>query len=200
MLTFDSTSHVYRWNSRRIPSVTQCLEPLFDWTSIPRDVLEHKRQVGIAVHHAIHLELSGGGLDFDTIHPDCRGYFETWQNFRKECRFDPWLIEYQVTSDELGEYYRYAGTLDEYGLLQGQPALIDWKTSMVLNEEAVGAQTAAYLKALHRNGIAKLSDRRYALKLSKAGLYRLEPYRRLDDDWRRFVDQRKRWQPERLNA
>jgi len=192
MLTFDSTSHVYRWNSRRIPSVTQTLEPLFDWSSIPPGILEHKRQVGIAVHHAIHLELSGG-VDPATIHPDCLGYFEAWQRFRDENKFEPILTEFQVTSDELGEYYRYAGTLDQYGLLQGQPALIDWKTSMLLNIEAVGAQTAAYLKALKRMGLASLSDRRFALKLSKAGLYRLDPYRRLDDDWQRFVYQRKRW-------
>lgn len=199
MLSFDPRSHVYRWNNRRIPSVTQCLEPLFDWASIPAAVLMHKRLVGIAVHKAIHLDLSGG-VDPDTIHPDCRGYFEAWRAFRNECQFEPILTEFQVTSDELGEYYRYAGTLDEYGLLQGKPALIDWKTSMLLNVEAVGAQTAAYLKALTRMGLASLSDRRYALKLSKAGLYRLDAYRRLDDDWQRFVYQRKHWQPERTHA
>jgi hypothetical protein len=192
MLNFDQTAHRYTWHGKRVPSVTQCLEPLFDFSQVPAGVLERKRQIGRAVHEAIQIELTEG-VDPDSIVPACRGYFDAWCRFRDECEFEPVLVEYLVHNDELGEGLRYAGTLDEWGLLQGYPALIDWKTTMLLNADAVGAQTAAYLKALVRMGTGSLSDRRYALKLSADGRYKLEPYRRLDDDWQRFVRQLKAW-------
>jgi hypothetical protein len=94
----------------------------------------------------------------------------------------------------------YAGTLDEWGLLQGAPALIDWKCTFMLHREAVGSQTAAYLKALVRAGIGSLSDKRFALKLNSDGRYKLERYRDLDDDWQRFVRLLKEWQPEEATA
>ena len=185
-LAFDPTAHRYTWNGARIPSVTQVLGPLFDWTKVPPALLEHKRQIGTVVHTAIHMELTGG-VDLSSIHPQALPYFDAWRRFRDECSFEPVLVEYRVCSDELGEDHRYAGTLDEWGYLQGCQALIDWKTSMLLNYDAVGAQTAAYLKALVRSGIGALSDKRFALKLGADGRYELERFRKLDDDWQRFA-------------
>jgi hypothetical protein len=186
MLSFDPIPHRYTWNGRPVPSVTQCLEPLFDWSSVPPEVLENKRRIGVEVHHAIENDLLGKRR---AIHASAQPYFDAWRRFRDECRFEPILIEYRVTSGELGERLRYAGTLDEWGLLQEYPALIDWKTSLVLNTPAVGAQTAAYLKALvnMKSVGAALSDRRFALKLGKDGRYKLERFRAIADDWQRFV-------------
>jgi hypothetical protein len=168
--------------------VTQALEPLFDWSRVPPAVLENKRRIGKDVHKAIHIELTAPyGVDLRTIKADVLPYFQSWLRFRNECEFDPRLVEHKVTSDELGEDLRYAGTLDEWGYLQGSPALIDWKTSMLLNVDGVGAQTAAYLKALVRSGIGALSNKRFALKLGADGRYELERFRKLDDDWQRFV-------------
>lgn len=186
MLDFDPIPHHYTWNGKRVPSVTQCLETLFDWSSVPPALLEHKRVIGLEVHRAIENELLGAP---NGIHPSALPYFDAWRRFRDECRFDPILTEYRVCSGELGEQLRYAGTLDGWGLLQESPALIDWKTTFMLNVPAVGAQTAAYLKALVRMRVvgAALSDRRFALKLGKDGRYKLERFRALDDDWQRFV-------------
>jgi len=188
MLSFDPIPHRYTWNARPVPSVTQCLEPLFDWSAVPPDVLERKRQIGLALHRAIELDLQDR-LDESTIDEAVRGYFQAWRAFRAECRFEPTLVEHRVTSDELGEPLRYAGTLDAWGHMQGYPCLVDWKTSLVLNGPAVGAQTAAYLKALVRMGEvgARLSDWRYALKLAGDGRFKLERFRALDTDWQRFV-------------
>ena len=186
MLNFEPTAHRYTWNKRTIPSVTQALEPLFDFSSVPYSVLERKRQIGTQVHHAIEAEiLDGNGARM--VDADAMPYFTSWCNFRSECDFQPVLVEHRVTSDELGERYRYGGTLDEWGLLQHHPALIDWKTCLQLNTTAVGAQTAAYLKALVREGIASLSDRRFALKLGANGRYQLVRFRALSDDWGAFV-------------
>lgn len=188
MLNFDPIPHRYTWNGRTVPSVTQCLEPLFDFSDVPRATLERKARIGTTVHQAIHEEMLGH-LDLDTIDADSLPYFDAWRRFRDECNFEPVLIEYRVTSAELGEQFRYAGTLDEWGFLQGYPAIIDWKTCLVLNTPAVGSQLAAYLKGLiHMNTVgAALSDRRFALQLGKDGRYKLQRFRALDDDWQRFV-------------
>lgn len=194
MLSFDPVQHHYHWKGRRVPSVTQCLEPLFDFSMVPRAVLARKQQIGVAVHKAIELELAGR-LDRNSIDPECRPYFEAWLRFRDECLFEPILVEHRITSDEEGERFRYAGTLDEWGYLQRHPGLVDWKTTMLLNVQGVGSQTAAYLRALVREGIASYSDRRFALKLGKDGRYKLERFRSLEDDWLRFVRLLKAWEP-----
>lgn len=191
MLTFDPQPHAYYWNGRRVPSVTQVLEPMFDWSRVPEHILERKRQIGQAVHEAIHLELQGG-VDRSSIDPACRPYFDAWCRFRDEKEFEPVLVEYRVYSDEYGEDLAYAGQLDEWGLLTKDQALIDWKCTLFLNTEAVGAQLAAYLCALHRAGIAALSDKRFALKLSREGTYQLVPFRRLHDDMSLFMKCRRR--------
>lgn len=188
MLEFDPVPHRYTWNGRRVPSVTQALSTLFDFDAVPPAVLERKRLIGVEVHRAIHQDMTGH-FDSRTISEDSAPYFTAWLRFRDECRFEPVLSEFQVTNDELGERLRYAGTLDNWGLLQSEPAIIDWKTCLVLNTPAVGAQLAAYLKALVRMDIvgAALSDKRFALKLGKDGRYKLERFRALADDWQRFV-------------
>src|SRR3982751_6404807 len=129
MLTFEDSTHTYRWHGQRIPSVTQALYTLFDFSAVPPDVLERKRKIGVAVHKAIHEEMLGR-LDLASIDAASLPYFDAWRRFRDECNFDPVLIEYRVTSAELGEQFRYAGTLDEWGMLQSYHALIDWKTCL----------------------------------------------------------------------
>ena len=59
VLTFDPEKHEYRINGVLVPSVSQILAPLYDFSKIPRDVLERKRQIGTAIHKAIELDLLG---------------------------------------------------------------------------------------------------------------------------------------------
>lgn len=192
MLNFDPTRHHYHWYGKRVPSVTQCLDRLFDFSQIPAATLERKRQIGIAVHAAIHMELTGC-LDPASIDPVCKPWWDAWCRFRDDLKFEPVLVEFRVVNTELGPAYTYAGTLDEWGYLQGYPALVDWKCTFTLHTEAVGAQTAAYLKALVRMGFGSLQDRRFALKLGGDTRYKLEQFRRIDDDWARFVVHRRQW-------
>lgn len=195
-LTFDPEAHRYWIDGRPVPSVTAVLEPLFDWNAVPFKVLERKRQIGQAVHQAIHLELTVG-VDAASIDPQCAPYFEAWKRFREECEFEPVLVEHRVAFSLGG--LEYAGTLDEWGKLQGQPALIDWKCSMHLNYHATGAQTAAYLYALcaGTSGYGSLSDKRFAVKLGGDGRYKLERYRALDEDLQRFMHYLLRYKAER---
>jgi hypothetical protein len=164
MLTFNPERHEYRWNGQVVPSVTQVLEPLSDYSMVPAAVLERKKQIGLAVHAAIELDLKGD-LDESTIHPAWEGYFHGWRKFKEQSGFVVESTEQRVFSEK----YRFAGTLDLVGALHRVPALIDTKTTTVLMP-TVGPQTAAYAE-----GIKKPRINRYALQLSPDGKYNLEP-------------------------
>ncbi len=174
MLTFNRERHEYRWNGQIVPSVTQVLDPFSDYSMIPVATLERKKQIGVAVHLAIELDILGE-LDESTIHPAWSGYFDGWRKFRMHSGFIAELSEQFVYSEK----YRFAGTLDLVGELPTGPALIDAKTTTVLMP-TVGPQTAAYAEGIKRPRI-----NRYALQLSPDGKYNLAPCRD-KSDWATF--------------
>ena len=45
-LTFDEAAHEYRLDGRRLPSVTQLLAPLVDYSKVPRETLERAQALG----------------------------------------------------------------------------------------------------------------------------------------------------------
>lgn len=183
MLTFEEETHTYRVDGRRVPSVTQVLAPLFRWDLVPPETLERKRQIGNALHRAIHLELSGFTIDASTIDQSVMPFYNGWRAFRIECDYVPVLSEFRIHSLRSN----YCGTLDSWGQLQGRPALIDWKTAATIDHAAVGAQTAGYLMALAEQGIGSLADGRFALQLLPNGRYKLHRYVSVFDDGARFL-------------
>lgn len=188
MLTFEESGHVYRWHGERVVSVTQALRVLQNWDDVPAPVLEKKRLIGVALHKAIELEIQGV-LDPLSIDPLVQPYYEAWQAFRDETRFAPVLTECRVTTVVSG--MRYAGCVDAWGTMNGLPVIVDWKTSLVLDPAACGAQLAGYLVALTDMKIvgAQLSDRRIAVQFGSNGRYRLRRFTGFDSDWWRFTSQ-----------
>lgn len=174
MLTFDDPSHTYRWNGAIVPSVTQIIRPLYSFDGIPPDVREHKRQIGTAVHYACDL-IDRGTLDPASIAPEIAGYLVAYREFLA-AKKPEWAL---VESQHYNEVYRYAGTLDRAGDMDG-PALLDLKTGP--ESAAIGVQLAAYLKA------APLSPatHRYSLHLRDDGTYRLIEHTNRDD-WATFL-------------
>lgn len=165
MLSFDESKHEYRWKGKVVPSVTQVLKPLSDYSMVPDEVLNRKRDIGVAVHKAIELDLAGD-LDESSIDDIWAGYFEGWKKFKAESGF----IVTKSEQKGYSEKYGYAGTLDLLGELpKTGPALIDTKTCAVLMP-SVGPQTAAYAEIAKQPRI-----NRYALQLSPEGLYSLAP-------------------------
>ena len=75
-VTFDEESHTYRVNGVIYPSVSEILAPFCDFSRVPRDVLERKRQIGRATHKCIELD-EAGELDVDTVDPQVMPYFQS---------------------------------------------------------------------------------------------------------------------------
>lgn len=156
-----------------MPSVTEILRPLLDFSRVPPETLEFARLRGTAVHKATELH-DLGTLDEASVDDTVWPYLEAWRQFRSDTGFSPTLIEHRAYH----EGYGYCGTVDRRGVmtkLSGSPgAVIDIKTPVQLGP-VVGLQLAAYQEAMRRNGSCA-ADLRFAVQLRSDGQYRLVPY------------------------
>lgn len=168
MLTFDETKHEYRWNGSVVPSVTQILSPMVDYSMINPAVLIRAQMLGTYVHRTTEL-YDQDDLDMDTLPEEIAPYLNAWIKFKKECEFEPATIEQKLYHKVLG----YSGTSDRTGMVRGRLAVVDIKKMAQLGP-VIGMQLAAY-QELHKQDGAKVLDR-YALGLRPDGTYRMVPY------------------------
>lgn len=177
-LVFIENGHRYLLDGVEVPSVTQVLQPLSDYSKVPPAVLDHARQIGVAVHRACTL-WDAEDLVVETLDPRLGGYLAAWQRFRAETGFVVELAEQPVYS----LLYRCAGTFDRVGVftgMVGKPrALLEIKTTADFMP-SFGPQLAGYHQLLRDSG---LMDRRlaatlqrYAVQLREDGSYRLQTY------------------------
>jgi hypothetical protein len=180
LVTRFDPAHEYRDETGRIwPSVTGILGAVPPWLGrydrIPPDVLEYKRQLGTAVHHATALD-DQGLLDETTVCDAIVPYLEAWRRYRAESGFTPLTdaIERVVWHEALG----YAGALDRVGLLRsGRWLLPDVKSSDPSTGSDAGPQTAAYLEAYRSHGpLLPARIDRCSVHLQDDGTYRVVPH------------------------
>lgn len=178
MLQFDPVEHVYTVGAQRVPSVTQTLAPLIDYSQVPAAVLKRAQDLGTAVHRMTEL-YDLDDLDVDSLSQELLPYLTAWMRFRAETGFVPELIEQRWHHPVL----HFAGTLDRTGIIKGRRAVIDIKKMLRLGP-VIGVQLAAYKELCIKNGVA-IEDR-YGLGLRADGTYRLVPYTD-KHDWPTFL-------------
>lgn len=165
MLTFEPEAHVYAWNGKRIPSVTQVLDRLHDFSHVPMEVLEAAKTRGSNVHSACQF-FDEGDLDESSLEPSELGYVQAWQRFCAEHHPNWSMIETPLYHP----VFCYAGTPDRIGsILSGGvriDAQVDIKTS-ASSHPVWGVQTAAY------NAAANFTGRRFTCQLRANGTYKL---------------------------
>ena len=166
-LTFDESSHTYRWNGEIVPGVTSILRPLCNFDFVKPDVLAAASAFGTAVHRTCELS-DRDDLDEDRLDPALLPYLVQWRKFCADYGCEWQWIEAPFYNQTM----RYAGTVDRIGTVGGERAVLDIKTSASLYP-TVGPQTAAYARAFDPVGGASL--RRYGLRLDADG-YELKPY------------------------
>lgn len=177
-LQFFEDGHRYLLNGQPVPSVTQVLEPLTDYSHVPPAVLAHAQAIGTAVHRACEL-FDRDDLVMDSLDPRILGYLAAWQRFKSETGFVVEAAELRLASD----VYRVAGTLDRVGLLRGvlgKPrAILEIKTTADFMP-SFGPQLAGYWQLWRESKRLAtsqlLATRRYAVQLREDGTYRLQRY------------------------
>jgi hypothetical protein len=180
-LTFDAATHTYRHDGFVVPSVTTVLAGvrLIDFSRANPSDLDDARDRGHAVHAAVQYDCEGV-LDEATVAPGLLGYVDAARQWRLDARFDPFAVECRVYHPE----YRYAGTADMVGYLDGAPVVVDWKTGRA-SEVAADLQLAAYVAALRAAPPAEWSMRspfmaiqRFAIEVRANGTYKPHRYTR----------------------
>lgn len=143
-LEFEPAAHRYLLDGLEQLSVTTILrhEGLsIDYGMVDPATLAAAGHRGSQVHHAVALFELGRDWQAET-EPRFWPYIECYIRWRSTAGWSPLYIEQLV----LSRLYGYVGTLDSWGLLFGDSALIDVKTRDL--DEVDGFQTAAYLAAL----------------------------------------------------
>ncbi len=186
VLTFDEPNHEYRWKGAVVPHVTGVIDPLVDYSAVPRGVLEGARQKGKHVHKMVEF-WALGQLDEAGLPAWMRPVLDQWLKFVKDTGFIVLASERQVYHPQ----YDYAGTLDLRGMMTNHPkfrghGVLDIKRSFMAGA-VTGLQTAAYAEADDAWGIQEAphwTDRiawRGALKLNENGPYRFEAFEKRSD-------------------
>lgn len=168
---FNAERHEYTVDGQRVPSVTQVLRPLYDFSHVSPEVLAAKGELGTAVHLACELD-DADDLDEATVGESVRPYLDGYRLF-KQHKATRVIATEQVVSHRLG----YAGKLDLITEFDDARWLVDWKTPLVISP-AVALQTAAYVAALPPELAppAGMKQKRAALQLKNDGTYKLHEF------------------------
>ena len=118
-ITFQEEGHQYRIDGVSVPSVTQVVDQLHNFTGSPGAAAER----GTIIHKACELFILGI-LDWSTVDASILPEVETFAAWWEESRFKPLLVEGLVGSKRYG----FAGRLDLFGVWKTGLALIDFKT------------------------------------------------------------------------
>ncbi len=181
-IQFNEELHEYRVDGVVMPSVTKILAAsgLADFSAIPDRIRNFVLMRGKAAHRAGHYLLEGD-LDEASVDPLIAGYVDALKSFLFHSGFNPLpgMIERRVHNGA----HHYCGTYDAVGklpALNGQLAIVDWKTGMM---SGVEYQLAAYLLCIPN------VYHRASVKLNKDGTFSVKPYSvmRLRDDQARFI-------------
>lgn len=164
-IKFEDIGHRYTVDGVAVPHVTGVLHA----TGIVDDrwYTEECARRGTAVHVGCEL-MDRGVLDWSTVDQRIEPYMRAWEQFTEDMRPD-WLgIEGRVFS----EVHRVAGRYDRWGMVYGEPVVVDIKTGTA--QRWARLQLAAYSMMLTERSGGRIE--RMAVELRADGRYQIYPY------------------------
>lgn len=172
MLDFTPENHTYRWNGKRVPSVTQIMEDvgIIDYGHIPPATRAMALERGRLVHEITSM-YDESDLDEGSVDESLIPYLNAWRNFLADTRFVISLNEYRHYSEKYG----YAGQLDRSGSMVIVSGSADILLDIKTNDAPYWTrwQTAAYAN-FFENPSRFL---RMSVELHKDETYRIQEYK-----------------------
>jgi hypothetical protein len=178
-LEFNKDGHVYQLDGRVVPSVTQVLAPLVDFSMVRPEVLEAARAFGNHVHQACHLD-DQEALDWSELDPALVPYVTAWRAFLRDTGAVVIASEQPIAHATLG----YAGTPDRVLMMKREIVVPDLKATSVV-PRSVGPQTSGYAKA-YQSQHGGREPGRLCVQLKADGTYSSHR-RREPTDWSVFL-------------
>lgn len=177
---FDESTHTYMLGGVELPSVTRIIRYLAvdKANNADPNMALIARERGSIVHEATVMYDYSGEIP-DDFPAEYAPYLEAYVQFCRDCKPQWTLIEHAMGSNAY--YMGYAGTLDRFGLIDGEYAILDIKTSYKVDMPSLSAQLAAYMSLLYKeysptkkwDEIIEKGLNLYGLQLMRDGKYRL---------------------------
>lgn len=166
-LTFQEKDHKYFLDGKEIPSVSELTR------FISREIygeadpiaLQRAAEKGTAVHDALQQLDETGTVE---VPEEYSGYIQAYMKFREEHNVEWEKVEWMLTDGV------FAGRIDRYGLVDGVPCILDFKTTARITKEHELLYSVAltlYFKLVRFN--EKIADKLYVLQLKQDGTYKL---------------------------
>lgn len=174
---FDEATHTYTLDGVELPSVTHIIRYLAVDKAKNADpnAAAIARERGTLVHQEAMLFDYTNSFSSD-IDSDCAPYLEAYVQFVRDYKPGWELIEHQMGNKTLG----FAGTLDRFGVIDNEYAILDIKTSYKVDVPSLSAQLTAYRSLLYKEYSPEKWDEilenglnLYGLQLMRDGKYRL---------------------------
>lgn len=174
---FDEATHTYTLDGVKLPSVTHIIRYLAvdKASSADPNMAMIARERGSAVHEATVMYDYSGEIP-DDFPAEYAPYLEAYVQFVRDYQPKWELIEHPMADEAAG----FAGTLDRFGLIDDEYAILDIKTSYKVDMPSLSAQLAAYNQLLCADiGADEYIKKRvkginrYGLQLMRNGKYRL---------------------------
>jgi hypothetical protein len=167
-LMFLEEPHIYVLDGEQIPCVSDLCRFLHReiYKDTPSWRMEEAAARGTAVHKATEdLDRTGGVC----IDEDYAPYVQAYAAFLHDHD-----VIWEMTEESMWHpEYRYAGTIDRYGTVDGVKTLVDLKTTYTVYKTLCGASLNLYRMILEAR--QKAVERLLILHLKKDGSYKLVP-------------------------
>jgi hypothetical protein len=112
---------------------------------------DESASIGTLAHYLIVCELAEQEPDLNNFTPEqvrrAEWSLKSFHNWRQRHTLEPVLVEKALVSDE----HRFGGMVDFFGIVDGKPTLLDFKTSKAIYAEHK-IQVSAYTKLLITHG------------------------------------------------
>lgn len=167
-LLFREADHIYTLDGQVLPCVSDLCAPLHRavYENTPKWQMEAAAERGTAVHAAIVALDTAGSAD---IPEEYLPYVTAYRDFLREHSVSWRFTEQPMYHPE----YRFAGTPDRYGSLDGKSTLLDVKTTYSVYKPLCRAQLNLYRLMLIARGLNV--EKMLILHLRRDGTYRLIP-------------------------
>ena len=180
-LEFIEETHTYIKNGIILKSVTQILQELFPlkYENVPKKILEDKSIYGTELHKFIEIiEKKKPKKPLAYIKRYYKPNIYQEESLKDYLKIkDKYKIEITDSEKRISYEYKYAGTLDLKGYVNGRSAIIDIKTTYELDELYVAWQNSLYELADGK------VDELYCLWLPKGRLGKLVKLERIDKNY-----------------
>ena len=178
-LLFDEDKHEYSVDGIKLPSVTEIVSPFtFSKYRVDAAVVNQAAYRGKIIHEVCADYDMGAYTDGVLLNPEIASYLKAWIDFCHDYKPEWLLVEQAMACND------FAGTVDRVGIIDGNPCIVDIKTTSSMDRAskiALSAQIAGYIMLCDSNTEYHIQSKHcMGVQLTKEGKYNVIHVRKVE--------------------